>query len=210
MRLPPYLVPLWAKWQAEPPARMHPVVCHLLDVMHVADELWRTSLGDGLRQELAAGIKLPTDDARRWIAFWVGAHDLGKVSPAFQRKVGEAMPVLEEVGFKFSPNIGDSIPHGEVSAVELTRLLQTEHGLPKSVARQVAHSVGGHHGRFIVAKQANELEKRLESGFDDELTDIGGELWTDARRDVLQLIASTVNLPNGGQWAGIKTNPSTD
>ena len=210
MKLPPYLVPLWAKWQAEPSARMHSVVCHLLDVMHVADELWRTALGDGMRQQFAAGIDLPVDDARRWIAFWVGAHDLGKVSPVFQRKVTDAIPALRAAGFEFSTTVDESISHGEVSAVELSRLLKSEHGLPKSVARQVAQAVGGHHGRFIVARRATELGKRLDSGIDDELDDIGGGLWADARRDVLRVLASMANLPNGGKWDGIETHPSTN
>ncbi len=210
MKLPSYLVPLWAKWQGEPSSRMHSVVCHLLDVMHVADELWRSALGDGLRAELAAGIGLPVDDARRWIAFWVGAHDLGKVSPVFQRKVNDAIPALRVAGFQFAATVDDSIPHGEVSAVELLRLLNSEHGLPKSVARQVAHAVGGHHGRFIAAGRATKLGKRLDSGFDDELDDIGGGRWADARRDVLRVLASVANLPNGGQWDGIETHPSTN
>ena len=210
MKLPPYLVELWAKWNVESPVRMHSVVCHLLDVMHVADELWRTALGDGLRAGLAAGIGLPVEDARRWIAFWVGAHDLGKVSPVFQRKVPDAMPGLRAVGFDFSENISDRIPHGEVSAIELRRWLNLDHAMPLQLARQVAQAVGGHHGRFIPAGRATKLGKLIDSGFDDELDDIGGGQWADARKDVLRVLGSMANLPNVGQWGGLETQPSTN
>ncbi len=205
MKLSARLAVMWAKWERDPQAlpQMHSVICHLMDVMHVAQTLWDASLGEGLQQQLANELQLSCSDARQWIAFWVGAHDLGKVSPAFQCKVPAAVPMLEAVSFKFPQphEVSTDRPptHGEVSAVALTSLLIERHDLPRSLAMQIAHSVGGHHGRFIDSKSANALLKNPSKTF-------GRAAWQDARCELLQCLAAIAELPNSGRWNGT-TNP---
>src|SRR4051812_47014714 len=76
-----HLLLLWAKLGQADFAERHPIVCHLLDVASVALRLWDDALHDALKKRLAASLGLPPDHAGRWLAFWAGAHDIGKVSP---------------------------------------------------------------------------------------------------------------------------------
>ncbi len=100
------LLLLWGKLGKETnayPDLAHPVVCHLLDVQHVAMEIWNQSLGGGMRDWMAESLGMQVEDAGWWIASWVAAHDLGKISPDFQTKAAKnnslLVPTLEAAGF---------------------------------------------------------------------------------------------------------------
>jgi CRISPR-associated endonuclease/helicase Cas3 len=134
-----HLLLLWAKLGQADFAERHPVICHLLDVASVALRLWDDALREGLKQRLAASLGLPIDAAGRWLAFWAGAHDIGKVSPGFQAKNLQAKEALRKVGSRFVGN--DGTPHGTVSAAVLPPLLHQQTGWPAlsgPLARQVA------------------------------------------------------------------------
>jgi CRISPR-associated endonuclease/helicase Cas3 len=149
----PHLLLLWAKLGQADFAERHPVICHLLDVASVALRLWGNVLRDALKQRLAASLGLPPDAAGRWLAFWAGAHDIGKVSPGFQAKNPQAKEALGKAGVSFA--VPDDTPHGTVSAAVLPKLLHQPGGwpgIPESLARQVAVAVGGHHGVFPGAR----------------------------------------------------------
>jgi len=45
-------VRLWAK-RREEDGRIHPLACHLLDVVHAPQAMWDNALADGLRAHLA-------------------------------------------------------------------------------------------------------------------------------------------------------------
>jgi CRISPR-associated endonuclease/helicase Cas3 len=80
---------LWGKTgdrQADGTWPVHPLLCHMLDVEAVAQALWHEVLPAAARRGLAEGLRIEEEDAGRWVAFWAGLHDLGKVSPAFQAK----------------------------------------------------------------------------------------------------------------------------
>ena len=76
----------WAKLgKATWPDTYHPVICHLIDVGQVAFSLWNSALRKPIRERLTVQLGLEsTEDAGRWLAFWIGAHDIGKVTPCFQ------------------------------------------------------------------------------------------------------------------------------
>src|SRR6266700_2655050 len=83
---------LWAKtsqdWTKQNPAscRYHPLLCHMLDVAAVAGLVWDHCLGPEFRKRLECSLG---NDARKQIVFLAGAHDIGKASPGFQKKVEE-------------------------------------------------------------------------------------------------------------------------
>jgi len=73
----------------------------MLDVGLVARALWRQALTDSMRGHFAHALGLEIPDAERLIAFWAALHDLGKATPAFQRKVEWMAHVLEHAGLAF-------------------------------------------------------------------------------------------------------------
>ncbi|MGV9586724.1 CRISPR-associated endonuclease Cas3'' [Nocardia farcinica] len=58
---------------------------HLLDTAAVAFVLWDVHLPSGVRQWIGAQLGLNPDDARRFVAFLAGLHDVGKACPCFQK-----------------------------------------------------------------------------------------------------------------------------
>jgi CRISPR-associated endonuclease/helicase Cas3 len=182
--MPPPLA-LWAKLGAGYPADYHPVPCHLLDVAAVARELWDHVLREPLRRRLSSPLGLEPEAAGRWVSFWVGAHDLGKISPGFQAKDQGAREALRRAGLGF-PVLAGAAPHGVVSAAVLPQLLTQPDewpGTPAALANRLAVAVGGHHGVFPRAEQTT-----LGPG------DLGDHRWTEVRRATLAGLAAACGL----------------
>ena len=97
------LMLFWAKLgDGKYPDDAHPG-CHLLDVGSVAFELWEQGLHSGFRSWVASGLNMTGEAAGRWIACSIAMHDIGELSPPFQRKSDVAALRLEEAGFRFPP-----------------------------------------------------------------------------------------------------------
>ena len=84
---------LWAKISKKDPTITHPVICHSLDVGAAAWELWNY-LSDGLRERLCRSFKVPDSTLRKWVALIASMHDLGKITPAFQKKCRDKCDAL--------------------------------------------------------------------------------------------------------------------
>ena len=68
----------WAKLANETwPEKYHPVICHLIDVAAVTQNLWDAVFRSQFRKWLASRLGLDEDNCARWLAFWSGAHDIG-------------------------------------------------------------------------------------------------------------------------------------
>jgi CRISPR-associated endonuclease/helicase Cas3 len=177
----------WAKLgSATWPETYHPVTCHLIDVGQVARRLWSDVCGSKVRQWVTARLGLSEDAAGAWLAFWAGAHDIGKVSPGFQAKSPQAKEALRKEGFRFIGN--DDTPHGTVSAAVLPRLVHQTTGwpaIPEPLAYQVAVAIGGHHGIFPSASEC-----RLGT---TALGDTNAK-WDDARRTILGQLARSLGV----------------
>ena len=177
---------LWAKHENESDGAgtFHPLVCHLLDVMHVCRAIWDGCVGESLRAWLSAEVGLNEGAAARWIAFWAATHDIGKASPPFQKKWPAAGPSLESAGFSLR-GVWPSVPHGTVSAIVLPAVLEPL-GLPTGVARQVATAAAGHHGVFPTA---HEVETgRIAAG--------KGQ-WEVARHAIVDRLARVAGICDG-------------
>jgi CRISPR-associated endonuclease/helicase Cas3 len=182
---------LWAKTapdvahQSCASRRYHPLLYHMLDVAAVAGLVWDSCLDPEFRKRLECSLG---SDARTQIAFLAGAHDLGKASPGFQKKVPE---LSQKSGLRFSKNDQDR-PHGFISAHMLNKVL----GPAYAVLAQIA---GGHHGVF---PRSAELRMGVDT--------VGGKDWNTARQELLRELAETVrfDLEKAAQSTSEITDPA--
>jgi CRISPR-associated endonuclease/helicase Cas3 len=173
----PEVLGLWAKTEMprpnrhHPDYRYHPLLFHMLDVAAVAGLIWDHCLGPLIRKRLASSLG---DDARTHIVFLAGAHDIGKASPGFQKKVPA---ISQHIGCPFSNN-DQSRPHGIISAHLLKEILSSCPAY--AVLAQIA---GGHHGVF-----PRSVELRM--GRDT----LGDNCWGALRRNLLYKYANTIGF----------------
>lgn len=132
--------------KGEGPSEYHPLACHLADVAAVALALWDECLPSAAKRELVAGLGLPEDEARRWVAFLAGLHDLGKASRPFQAKYDKDHAIrLAGTGLDASTMADPG--HGIVIAAQLPSLLEVR-GISGRLANRIGVVLGGHHGAF--------------------------------------------------------------
>ncbi|MDA8186657.1 MAG: CRISPR-associated helicase Cas3' [Dehalococcoidales bacterium] len=168
---------LWAKTNRDKTnpgragCRYHPLLYHMLDVAAVAGLVWDDCLTPQLRKRLEGALGTAT---RTQIVFLSGAHDLGKASPGFQKKV----PVLSQnFGLPFSEYDQDR-PHGFISAHVLKEALGC--CTASAVLVQIA---GGHHGVF-----PRSADLRMGGNT------LGNRCWSTARHGLLQEFANIVGF----------------
>lgn len=165
---------LWAKTKDDRSHQdngYHPLLCHMLDVAAVGGLIWDNCLITAIRKRLEYSLG---EDARTKIVFFAGAHDIGKASPGFQKRVPE---VLQNSGFIFSENDQDR-PHGHISVQVLQEVLGSSPALAT-----LAQIVGGHHGVFPRSAE-------LRMGRDT----LGDDAWKIARKELLREFANTVGF----------------
>jgi len=139
------LLRLAAKFGSSPsPEHYHPLFCHILDVAAVAMALWDRSIPRDLRKLLADDLQLEDAEARLFVAFLAGMHDLGKASWPFQAKDPHARDRLRGLP---AGAPGPDPGHGVVTFAHLSSLLQ-QAGVSMRLASELAEVAGGHHGFF--------------------------------------------------------------
>jgi CRISPR-associated endonuclease/helicase Cas3 len=172
----------WAKLGTDTwPTRYHPVVCHLIDVGQVAHALWQTALRNPVRSRVTRQLGLDSEDAAGcWIAFWIAAHDIGKLTPCFQSqgKTDALKKILIEAQFNC---VGWDKHHTDTGTKVFHDLLVSggDGAWPKidrTTAQKIAVATGGHHGTF----PTNWSEVAME---------LGNEKWAEARLAMLKLLA---------------------
>lgn len=184
----------WAKWSrgSKTAGSYHPVLCHLVDVAMVTEALWQRVLPWRWKERFAARLDLDIASAERWVVFWAGLHDLGKVCPGFQLQLHQTNPIAHELVVERLKDHGlpwrqvDWIAHGAVSARALCTILPQQYGFSKGVADAVAVAIGGHHGRF----QSYTTLKNLSSD------SVGDGPWHSARISTAAWLAKAVSLPH--------------
>jgi CRISPR-associated endonuclease/helicase Cas3 len=189
VRPPPLYQRLWAKADRVT-GRTHPLICHMLDVAHVALALWSEAMTGSLRAHMAGALGLDQESAGRLIAFWAGLHDLGKASPAFQRKWPAAEAELSAAGLEFPKVFArQSFSHGAASAYLLPDLLKAQTNLPGRLARGVARCLGGHHGAWPIPNEIQQLGT----------LQLGDENWATLRHNLVDALAEHLNPPHALQ-----------
>lgn len=148
---------LWGKAQRAPgdvgPA-WHPLVCHMLDVMNVADLLI-----DRLPPSARAILERPFGngtDARVWLRALVALHDMGKATQGFQQKWQGNLALRLASGL--ANNVaGECHRHGVTGTAILAGVLQRADLLGAAVlsselAIALARAVASHHGEFALSR----------------------------------------------------------
>ena len=74
------------KGRGLPPGRQYPLVRHLLDTGAAARCLWDAYVPAGLRKYIADGFGVTVEHAGALFALWAALHDIGKLTPEFQRQ----------------------------------------------------------------------------------------------------------------------------
>ena len=182
----------WAKLGSEVwPTKYHPVICHLIDVGQVACRLWDEVCRKRIKEWVSVRLGLPDEKTTgAWLAFWVAAHDIGKICPGFQVLGGDPRTAklkmyLAEPEWNYP--IGKT-PHGIVSTAISAKAMQDGSGWPAvdaRIARVIAVAIGGHHGVF-------------PTNWDGNLSHVGNAHWQDAQRKVfneLSRLFGVASLP---------------
>ncbi len=174
-------IQLWAKLGSNAwPNEFHPLICHLIDVACIAEQLWENVLRPRLRNWICERLGLDAYAAKAWLSFWVGAHDIGKACPGFQVRgddvrMTDLHRVLNAGGFNFPP--GETPTHGHTGTVILHEELKRD---SNQLCHLVAVAVGGHHGLFFGT---------------DELGDcLGNDRWTETRKLILGDLAAGLGI----------------
>ncbi|ASU84683.1 CRISPR-associated helicase/endonuclease Cas3 [Nocardiopsis gilva YIM 90087] len=126
------------------PSDWHPLAAHMVDTLHVADQLWEHYLSPALKRSFLPGA---ADEELGRAAFrWVAAlHDLGKAAPGFQYL---SDPHFQQVTRSLPCSAGPRHMRHELMSAQLVRTFLGELRWPDESIDWVADIVGGHHGVF--------------------------------------------------------------
>jgi len=180
---------LWAKagYKYQPSMPWHPLYAHMADSANTALHLWEHHTDAHTRSRLAAAFGGDPDCARRVIAWLAGIHDLGKASPAFQRKVPS---LWENLSAGAAPPSGRA--HHTLTGAVATSTLQLAEAphAPDPAAAVVADLIGAHHGLPIDQYVLDQFKR------DPWWTDLLGinDHWTEARIWLARWLAARLAL----------------
>jgi len=184
--LPPYQL-LWAKTNDDK-TLTHPLICHMIDVAQVTVMLWKHVLAESIRKQISTAVGLDNDGAARIVAFWIGLHDLGKASPAFQRQYVPAVATLSKADLDFETQIGQTIcRHDVITTQVLADLLNSETGLASEVSSLVAITVGGHHGTYPTSQDLDTYATPSQ---------IGSSNWDRVRQKLVSRLKELLDVPD--------------
>lgn len=150
----------------------HPAICHMLDTGIVARELLAVQ-PESLRSQI---LSLFGHTKENGLAFFSALHDIGKISPGFQRKNELLCKPLKDTGFDFPKFTEDK--HGIVTGCCLPKILEEELACPVEAAEVLSQVLAAHHGVFVGYK---------------EIID-GGDKWDEARRQVVHFLANVFSI----------------
>ena len=193
------LLKFWAKTShdKEKENAYHPLICHLIDVAAVTQELWDTVLSIAEQNRIADSLGLKNDLvlAGKVVSFIAGLHDLGKCSPPFtlrghndsdNNQTKRLLKLYEDTGFYENwARPAKDAPHGYVTAYELPDILIGEFGFASQISYKISTLIGGHHGIFPNDRRINELESEKLRG---------NECWRKARIELAAKLAEVLEI----------------
>ncbi|MFH0872520.1 MAG: CRISPR-associated helicase Cas3' [bacterium] len=161
----------WGKAEKDGTA-FHPAVCHMLDVGIVAGELLRAF--PPRLQDRILSIFGPL--GKDGLAFFVSLHDIGKISPGFQKKREDLCVPLQEMSFGL-PRFSEK-SHGKIVAHRLPDILIEDLTCPGESARILSTVLAAHHGIFVSSEPVRD----------------GGKEWEEARRQAVRFLAGVFRI----------------
>lgn len=197
-----------APWGKTVKDRVHPLVCHCIDTVLVAELALCRYLGPGPLAELRAAFE-PLGNADLWIALFAGLHDIGKCTPMFQllredvaRERFALWDPKELAHLKVRGGSGERIDtfHGPLTAIHIAGLLE-RWGADRTTAKLIAVVLGGHHGHFPTSSILKQVGR--------EVAGLGGPSWTRWRDSLVTAVIGAVGLPEpeGLAWDRVRLSP---
>mgnify|MGYP001025655048 CR=1 FL=1 len=185
----PLYMALWAKYNPGDELDWHPLMWHLLDTAAVTKLLWQGCLSEEYKRNLAKSFSLSIDNMGRLLMFWVGAHDIGKAGPEFQKKNPARQQALQRLGFVF-PSSRFKVEgfHATATTMILKQLFASnDSNMPRSFRMDLAKTLGGHHGEFPDDQILNKaLTEKLH---------VGDERWRQAQEQIFFKMAEFLHVP---------------
>ncbi|MCI1749280.1 MAG: CRISPR-associated helicase Cas3' [Acidipropionibacterium sp.] len=165
---------LWAKSDAG--GRPHSLIGHLLDTAAVAEIIWDEFMAPQTRRLLDEACD---GHGRQTYILVCGLHDIGKASPAFQKKCTDlATPIKDYLPLKLhQPSKGDrKWHHTRAGALLLMELLDTRFPQAKDLRQHwVETIVLGHHGKVMklpTALSRSQSDEKAWRGTQEALIDL--------------------------------------
>jgi len=180
------LLPLfWGKTDSTSGA-VHPAVAHMLDVGIMAQEMFVSFATPQLE---AIGRWLAPDSGKAFhcIGLLAALHDIGKISPGFQKKRPDLCAQLREAGFSFSSAATEQ--HGQVARKELPAILEERFNVDEDSAYVLACVLGGHHGNIP-----------------GEAEFAGNRQWQQAREDAADFLARCFGVDELAEMQELSTS----
>ncbi len=202
--------PAWALWgkarraAGDSGPEWHPLICHMLDVMNVADLLLER-LPPRARAIAAAPFGAP-ENARRWLRALIALHDMGKATQGFQQKWQGNLSLRVALGLHNQVS-EECHRHGISGTAILSALLQRrdllgEAALPEEAAFALAQAVASHHGEFAIAR----LVKNCASGHLARQHRVGS--WAQVHGELARIVLDVAL--EGGALAPLVLDPERD
>jgi CRISPR-associated endonuclease/helicase Cas3 len=171
----PEILLFWAKTLENNPETYHPVLYHMLDVANVSLLLWNEVIHPEIKQHINKELMISEQDIPFFIAWVSGLHDIGKVTPAFQRKNQTFKTRLSERGYNF-PLVANDL-HGILSSVIIQRYLIQKDINNCITAKNISQLTGGHHGVFPDAYSMQYVSRS-----------IGNQRWIDIQTQMIETL----------------------
>ncbi|MGQ9706882.1 MAG: CRISPR-associated helicase Cas3' [bacterium] len=168
----------WAKKNNE--GKYHPLIFHSIDVGNVFMKIWNEVLSDKFKSKIVGNLKLPQNKTDTLLSFIVSLHDIGKLSPMFQKKDERKKSYLENNNYDF-PSTADKIPHEFISAKIIRELFD------RSIQKEVSGIVGAHHGIFPTSLRLNQISRR-HLGKNSE--------WDESRKEMIGILTDIFSSPD--------------
>ena len=166
---------------------VHSVFRHCIDVANCCDAMLRSAWFASAVDQIGWHFRISKSATIKWVAFFAGLHDIGKLSLSFQMKIRNNVALKNHgvscpVGF-------EEQPHNLISA-KIVKDLLSHSGwnrklLSNDLCGEIAAVLGGHHGYI---PQKDELNKVSEESIGKE------PLWHASHVDLLNLLSDLCGI----------------
>lgn len=188
----------WAKTDRKNPESewIRPLWSHLIDVAAVAEVLWDRVLPSSFKHDAAVSLGCTEDQARSFLCFMAGMHDVGKAIPSFQYLHVPSRERLEAVDLKFPKRLlarsrdAVRVHHAHASHALLRTWYSKRSPSKETVFGQLAFMLCLHHSKSTAMSSSGR-----------RTTDRHGETdsWGRAQLDLIDCIVDILDpyIPDG-------------
>ncbi len=183
------LLTLWGKTTKEVNV-YHPALYHMFDVAHIAQHLLSNRATPRWRRVLARALNADPDSLHEWLPWFIGLHDIGKISAPFQAQNAAQKQRLEREHFDFGNYSAD---HKKLHHTIMGRMVLKEWAkqYPYSWRTVFLEMVSGHHGTY---QQAGTLDNQLRATLREP------KEWDEWRQQSITTLQNCLLLNEPSSW----------